>query len=904
MAKKINPKPVEQYHHSDKERINIPPVGLVSDNTDSDYGQNKKRYKYDPHLDPELTWDPDKSRDEALAAFNNLRQSIIEHENCIVELVDKFGDVASDIIERLKSQHADMLEMLKEAEAVHRPNLKWTGKAEHTSFEVPTVSLHVHERIDPKTIIDSVKKEGTESKQMSLFEQQEKPLREAIEFYKHKEGWTNRLIAGDSLLVMNSLLEKEGMGGKVQLVYMDPPYGISYGSNFQPFINKKDVTDGKDEDLTQEPEMIKAYRDTWELGIHSYLSYLRDRILLSKDLLHNSGSIVIQISEENIHRVRIILDEIFGSENFVSLISYATTGGFQTNTLSRTGDYLLWYSKNKDCLKYRQLFEEKPSPLGDRNTRNDQLELIDGTRRALTLDEKSGNTDIPSGSRIFRYDNLLSQGGASEDQPVEMDGKTYSPPIGSHWKANYPKGMDRLKALKRIAVSGNRLTYVRYFDDFPVKPINNNWMDIAGSVQSRSNPKIYVVQTGTSVVERVIQMCTDPSDLVMDITCGSGTTAYTSEQWGRRWITCDSSRVALNLAKGRLMTSCFDFYSLARENDGIGGGFFYKTVPHITLRDLANNNPPAEEALYNLPKIDRSKSRISGPFTVESIPAPVVKDLEGIADDEIVSDNSVSRSGETLRQDQWRDELLLSGVRAKGGAIMKFNRIEALSGTKYIQAQGESEGNNSEKVLIVFGPEHAPLEQRTVELALEEARYLKPDILLFCSFQFDEEAAKDIDETPENLVGFKLLKAQMNMDLQTEDLKKKRTSNQSFWLIGQPDIRLHEQVDNQVTVEVMGFDYYNPKSGNIDSGGKKNIAMWLLDTDYDGRSLFPKQVFFPMSGSKDGWSKLAKNLKAEIDGGKLEAFKGTVSLPFTPGKQIAVKIIDDRGIESLKIIKR
>ena len=351
-------------------------------------------------------------------------------------------------------------------------------------------------------------------------------------------------------------------------------------------------------------------------------------------------------------------------------------------------------------------------------------------------------------------------------------------------------------------------------------------------------------------------MASNTGDLVLDITCGSGTTAYVAEQWGRRWITCDTSRIALTLAKQRLMTANFDYNQLARPDEGVGSGFKYRMVPHITLKSIANNEPAGEETLYDQPLVDNRRKRISGSFTVESIPAPVVKDLEGILETEMEADKSISRSGETFRQDQWRDELLRTGVRAKGGAMIQFSRVEALAGTKYIQAQAETKGDNPEKVLVVFGPEHAPLEQRTVELAIDESRFLKPDILLFCAFQFDDEAAKDIDETPEKLVGFKLLKAQMNMDLQTDDLKKNRNTNQSFWLIGQPDVRLHEITsgDNtgKVQIEVYGFDYYNPKTGSIDSGGKKNIAMWLLDTDYNGRSLFPKQVFFPMAGNGEG----------------------------------------------------
>ncbi|MFK7949038.1 MAG: site-specific DNA-methyltransferase, partial [Saprospiraceae bacterium] len=319
----------------------------------------------------------------------------------------------------------------------------------------------------------------------------------------------------------------------------------------------------------------------------------------------------------------------------------------------------------------------------------------------------------------------------------------------------------------------------------------------------------------------------------------------------------------------------------------------------------ANDLPFEEEVLYDQPLKDNRRTRITGPFTVESVPAAMVKSLEETLQEEqnpIAADNSIARQGETYRQQQWIDELEKTGVRAKGGAILKIHQLATLSGTHHIQAQGETAGDNPEKVLVVFGPEHAAMDARQVENAINEANYLKPDILLFCAFQFDEEAAKDIDEMPEHLVGFKLLKAQMNMDLQTEDLKKKGKSNQSFWLIGQPDIQVETVADGQTQVSVNGFDYYNPKTGKVDSGGAKNIAMWLLDTDYDGRSLFPSQIFFPMAGAKDGWAKLAKALKAEIDAAKISAFKGTTSLPFTAGKKIAVKIIDDRGIESLKVI--
>jgi adenine-specific DNA-methyltransferase len=439
-------------------------------------------------------------------------------------------------------------------------------------------------------------------------------------------------------------------------------------------------------------------------------------------------------------------------------------------------------------------------------------------------------------------------------------------------------------------------------------------------------------------------MTTDPGDLVFDPTCGSGTTAFVAEQWGRRWITCDTSRVALTLAKQRLMTAVFDYYELAHPLEGVGSGFIYKTVPHVTLKSIANNEPPGTETLYDQPQVDRKRMRVSGPFTVEAVPAPSVKSVgEIISDAPKEADSSIARSGGTLRQSEWRDELLKTGIRGKAGQYIRFARLEPLPGCRWLHVDGEirpsDEGADSvredvasfksRRAVVSFGPEHAPLEQRQVEHAWEEARTLvpKPGLLIFAAFQFDPEASKDIDEMKTELAGMQFLKVQMNADLLTDDLKKKRASNESFWLIGQPDVEIRKvNVESkpkkykqskktekeekepgtvQYKVIVHGFDYYNTKTGNIESGGSDKIAIWLLDTDYDGRSLFPRQVFFPIAGENEGWAKLAKNLKAEIDLDLVEAYRGIESLPFASGKhkRIAVKIVDDRGIESLKIME-
>jgi len=850
--KKARKKPIEQYEHKGKKRVNNPPVGLVTAETDKETG--KKTYAYDPHIDP---------------------------------------------------------------------SLQWAGKAEHTSFEVPTQSLHVHERIDPRSIIEAVrKKNGRKYDQLSLFASLEEnpPIREAIEFYKHSHNWSNRLVAGDSLLVMNSLLEKEGMAGKVQMIYMDPPYGIKYGSNFQPFINKRDVKDGNDEDLTAEPEMIKAFRDTWELGIHSYLTYLRDRLLLARELLTESGSVFVQISDENVHHVRELMDEVLGSKNFISGIVFLKTTGQTSKLLPPASDYLIWYAKDIAFIKYRQMYKGRSKEYVD--SAYNYLELENGEIKKLNKTEIQNEEILDKGNR-FRIDNLTSQSGPGDvpESRFTWNNKTYRLKTGS-WKTSIA-GLETLAKANRLWFLKNTVYYKRFVDDFPIQPINNVWDDT--TISGYASDKVYVVQTLTKVIERCLLMTTDPADLVFDPTCGSGTTAHVAEQWGRRWMTCDTSRVAITLAKQRLMTALYDYYELAHPEEGVGSGFKYKTVPHITLKSIANNEPPAQETLYDQPFVDKSRARVTGPFTMEAVPAPVVRPLEDISrysGSTLPADDSIARSGETLRHAEWRDELLRTGIRGKAGQYVLFSRVEPLPGTRWLHADAETRPNSRGpdsikepsavygepvRTVISFGSEHAPLEQRQVGLAIEEAQKLvpKPKIIVFAAFQFDPEAAKDIDET--DWPGVTLLKAQMNADLLTEDLKKSRSNNESFWLMGQPDVRIDKIKDGEDKgkhrVEVLGFDYYNTKTGVIESGGTDRISLWMLDTDYDGRSLFPRQVFFPMAGDKDGWSRLAKNLKAEIDEERIEAYRGTVSIPFDIGdnRRIAVKIVDDRGIESLKI---
>ena len=820
---------IEAYTHDDKKRSNNPPVGMAKLDKNAD---SVKTYSYDPHIDP---------------------------------------------------------------------TLQWAGKQEGMSFDVPTSSIHIHESIKPHRIIKNVrvisdKVNNFIEYQQSLFEEHLDPIEKmrkrqaAIEFYQHGVDWTNRMIAGDSLVIMNSLLEKENMAGQVQMVYFDPPYGIKYGSNFQPFVDKRDVKDKKDDDLTQEPEMIKAFRDTWQLGIHSYLSFLRDRLLLVRELLADTGCVFIQISDENIHHVREICDEVFGSENFFTQITFKKTLPLGSSGLAGICDYIICYAKSKNNIKFHNLFETKPVGEGTGYT---WLELTDGTRRKMTKEEKLSDKNWPDGAKAF-FTSTLSSSGYTESCMFDfkLDGRLFKCGKKS-WRTN-SIGMEKLINENRIMAPGNLPCYIQYHDDFPLQPLSNMWFDTHGATDMQ-----YVVQTSNKVIQRCLLMTTDPGDLVLDITCGSGTTAYVAEQWGRRWLTCDTSRVAIALAKKRLMTATFDYYKLAHPEQGVSSGFIYKTVPHITLGSIANNETAIQEILYDQPEIDKKKVRVTGPFTVEALPAPVVRPIEG---EDLLEENDI-----TSKQDDWREQLRATGIRGRHGDKLMFSRVEPLSGTMYLQAEAETKEEVPRRAVICFGSETKPMDSRVVDMALDEAGNLRPtpQIIVFAAFQFDPEAAKMIAEI--NWPGVTLLTVQMNTDLMTADLKKKQSSDQSFWLVGQPDVELVKDGRSKDIYKVIvhGFDYYDVKKGTVESGSTSRIAMWMLDTNYDSMCINPQQVFFPIDGKSGGWNKLAKTLRAEIDQELIEKYAGTESLWFKalPNTRIAVKIIDDRGIESMKVIR-
>ncbi|UQR64287.1 site-specific DNA-methyltransferase [Bradyrhizobium sp. C-145] len=491
------------------------------------------------------------------------------------------------------------------------PQLVWRGKDEQdwSDLVVQAPPLYIQEKVHPKVLIDDLLRVTKEREHKGgeitpdLFADFNGIPKGAdkTEFYQHDQNWSNRMILGDSLQVMASLAEREGLRGKVQCIYFDPPYGIRFNSNFQWSTTSRDVKDGSATQITREPEQVKAFRDTWRDGIHSYLTYLRDRLTVAKDLLTDSGSIFVQIGDENVHRVRSVMDEVFGDKNCVVLISVTKTSSASTDLLPGVNDFILWYAKDRNLVKYRQPYLTKRVG-GDGGGQYRSVEGVDGRRRALTEEEKFRPSSITG--RVFRYDNMTSQRPPG-DFPVSIFGRSIRPKRG-YWKTGEP-GVARLQKANRLALLGDTLSYVRYLNDFPVFPLTNVWDDTVTS--GFGDPKVYVVQTLSLIVERCLLMATDPGDLVLDPTCGSGTTATVAEQWGRRWITIDTSRVALALARARIMGARYPFYLLADTREGqlkegeitraapstklvhgdLRHGFVYERVPHVTLKSIANN---------------------------------------------------------------------------------------------------------------------------------------------------------------------------------------------------------------------------------------------------------------------------------------------------------------------------
>lgn len=787
-----------------------------------------------------------------------------------------------------------VLEVLKNP-IVHRgqdPELFWLNKYGNDDrddlLRVDIRSLYRHEHIAPETLIKNLYKiTETKSDQLDLFSINElfgnaldkDELDKVGEYYHHQDGWTNRLIQGDSHLVMASLLEREGMAGQVQTIYFDPPYGIKYGGNWQIKLNNKVVTDGSDEALTGEPEQIKAFRDTWELGIHSYLSYLRDRLLVAKELLTESGSCFLQISDENLHLVRNLMDEVFGSENFISIIKFRTTTARTSRFLSQISDYIIWYGKNVDKTKYRQLFTEK-------NTEASHFDKFDSF-----------------GDSYYLRD--LSSQGEGRNEPFLFRGAIFTPPKGRHWSVEVSK-----LPSERIEIAGNYIRGKVFLKDFPVSPLPDIWDDtqFGGSRE-------YVVQTNEKVIQRCTLMTTDPGDLVLDPTCGSGTTAFVAEQWGRRWITIDTSRIAINIAKQRLMTATFPYYKMYDENnEDIRQGFIYKTVPHITLKSLANDEPPATETLYDQPEVDKKVLRVSGPFTVETL-----QNFEPVSPDELDDEVRVNEE-EGAFEEVIKQHLISAGVKnGRKDEHVVFSRIELLSHS-YLHAEGFYQTAKGEaKAYFHIGPKFGTVSKKSVSEAVKECQSRGDAAwLVILGFSFESDIQGSVQTM--SVGNFEVTKARIHDDLLQEGLKKKPAkSAASFVTIGEPDIAIHKN-GNTVSVEIQGLDIYDPIKDEVKPRNVNDIAYWMVDDDYDGSNFIVKQVFF-CGGDKDEFDKWKKGLNEaakqdtkrkaektlhiEINEEAFDRLYGHISNPIEITKKdqkIAVRMISQFGEESTKVI--
>lgn len=705
------------------------------------------------------------------------------------------------------------------------------------------------------------------------------------------------MIAGDSLLVMNSLLENEGLGGQVQTIYFDPPYGIKYRGNWQIVTDNLNVQETKT-GISNEPEMIRAYRDTWYKKVHSYLSYMRDRLLLCRKLLTESGSIFVQIGSENVMRLGLLLDEIFGAENRVELITYATSGGGSSKLLPNAANYLLWYAKDKTKAKFYQLYDKK-----DRKAVVDHygswcmVEEPDGKTRELSEEERKDPNTTLKGVKLYGRDKLTSQGWqAARSEPYEWNDKIFECTPNEHWSVS-KEGLDRLAEMERLCDKegkSKQLMRKKYEEEWPGRRLTNIW-----GKQVRPK-KVYVVQTADSTIERCILMTSDPGDLVLDPTCGGGTTAYVAEMWGRRWITIDTSRVALTVARKRLLTACYPYYEL---RDGISpaGGFVYETFRKITAETLAKDLEPETIGLVDRPKKVPRKRRVTGWFTMEALPAPY-------APNPVLPLSESYQPSKDECMDNWRDwleQMRRSGVRAARNEKIRFEELAEQDGGQWIHASGVLD--NGKVCVVVFGSPYALLSGRQVNQAIEEARSLNPcpEMVLFAAFGFDPAVSELLDREKENWSEVEIVCVCINADLLVTDLKGAQPGDDVFWLVGQPDVDLEEIGDDIWQVKIKGFDYYDHKSGKVIPSGVEEVTLWSLDSNYDEKSLYPSQIFFPNARTdKEGWGSLAKVLGATMDEDLLEWYHGDISLPFEAGecRRAAVKIVDRRGVESMVVI--
>lgn len=873
------------------------------------------------------------------------------------------------------------------------PQLVWRGKDERNASElvVRNPQLYIQERIHPKALIDDLmqlsRSRQDDDPQPDLFADfNGLPHAEAkTEFYAHEAHWTNRMILGDSLQVMASLAEREGLRGQVQCIYVDPPYGIRFNSNFQWSTTSRTVQDGKREHITREPEQVKAFRDTWQDGIHSYLTYLRDRFVLARELLADTGSIFVQIGDENVHRVRAVMDEVFGDKAFVSLITCRTSSGTtQQRSVKRVSDYIIWYAKDIERMKFRRLLQSKRV---DTQTYN-QLELKDGSRRAMTAAEKKDPSLCPDGSRPYRKLPLHSMA-SGDHAPRRLFKALWRIPPMRSWRYA-PEGFENLAKAGRIQPGKTVLESIYYHNDYPAAEVTNSWDDTGPEIQ-----KSYVVQTSTTPIQRCILMTTDPGDLVLDPTCGSGTTAYVAEKWGRRWITIDTSRVALALARIRLMGARYPYFLLSDSREGqlkeaelnrtepsanatqgnVRHGFVNRRVPHVMLRDISNNaeieeiwddfqerleplraqlnqsldveweewEVPAEgeaawpvkakrlhlqwrkqrkerqkkieksisaqaafEFLYDQPFEDKSKVRVAGPFTVET-----VSPHRMLTVDEQGEFTDPARAGTGPDGiEKGFVHAILESLKASGVQQVhredriEFTRLEPWPGDligaegRYQERTESAEGAIERRAAVFIGPEFSTVARTDLVEAAREAAENAFDVLIACAFNYDAHATE-----LQKLGRLPILKARMNADLHMADVLHKAGRANLFVLFGEPDIEIQETADNQLQVQVKGVDVFHPNTGQIHSDGPEGIACWFVDTHYDRENFFVRQAYF--LGAKDSYKALKTTLKKEIDKEAWTTLYSDTSRPFDRPSthRIAVKVINHLGDEVMKVFR-
>jgi adenine-specific DNA-methyltransferase len=918
-------KPAASYKHSEATSPMRPEVGTQT--------RFKKKlppakFRYDDSLAPSMEWDGQNvARDKGdwlLALIDEAAALPAPHQFVPArELRDSQGAVVSTV--------TDLRGAVAQLKAIGKPFLNWSGKAERTSFDVPSLPLFIHERLSTKAILETLKghKRDKQTDMFDLFGDPQHSLTDQImRAYEYPDEWVNRMILGDSLVVMNSLLKYEQMGGQVQMVYMDPPYGVNYGSNFQPFVRKRNVKND-DADMTREPEMVQAYRDTWELGLHSYLTYLRDRLLLARELLAPTGSIFVQISDENVHHVRELMDEVFGADNFVAQINFKSMQALGQSGLAKVYDYILWYSRDKERHKFRPLFAPKDIE------EDKEYRFIDDPESELGYRKLSEEEfrELDDYAHVFRRSALTSSGYTpSCTFTFEFNGVKCKPFGAKSWRTN-PDGIEVLKAKQRLFLLAGTPYFKLYYPDFPFIPFENSWTE-----QAAAEARLYVVQTGLKFIQRCMLMTTDPGDLVLDTTCGSGSTAYVAEEWGRRWITCDTSRVPLALARQRLLTASFSWYGLKDESKGPSAGFVYTRkqnrkgeevggiVPHVTLGSIANGEPPEEQVIVDKPEQDSKVTRITGPFCFEAtIPTPMewdeeTKDAGGIeaANDGTFQDRMVEvlRRSPVLRLEGNRT-VTLKNVRppAKSLSLSAEALVDATAeGQTATLADAVREAEeksglalplSSRPVAFVFGPENGAVNIRLVEEAAREAYQKSYTHLYVIGFAIQPNAREAI-EVCEQVSGIPATYVQATPDLMMGDLLKNMRSSQIFSVCGLPEIKVsaapHKpgEANGMKQVELLGLDVFDPTTMEVSHRTGDDVPAWFLDSDYNGMCFRVSQAFFPRT---QDWDKLKKALKGEFDDAVWEHLAGTVSAPFVQGdnNRIAVKVIDDRGNELLVV---